>query len=194
MYLDTTELSKLSKEYDYYSEQRQQLHELAGRILNLSKKIIYSIHREDFKSAQNIRKELKKKIALLAKLTRTNPKLLEEGIHSSAMQEYCEAICFLDFVKKGKIPGPKQMAVNSEDYLLALSDLTGELSRRAVHLAIKHKMKDVQKIYDAINEIHAFFLEFNLRNSELRKKADSIKWNLKKAEEILYSESTRAKK
>ncbi len=191
MYLDISKLSKLSKEYDRYSEQRQQLHDIAGKILNLSKKIIYSIHRDDFKSVDLIKKKLKINIESLNKLTKSNPKLMQEAMYSSAMQEYCEALCFLDFVKKGKIPGPDIIGVNSEDYLLALSDLTGELARRAVNLAIKHRSKELAKIYDVINEIHAFFLEFNLRNSELRKKADSIKWNLKKIEEIIYSESRK---
>ncbi|MDP7506717.1 MAG: hypothetical protein QF362_04730, partial [Candidatus Woesearchaeota archaeon] len=80
----------------------------------------------------------------------------------------------------------KTLGVNSEDYLLGLCDLTGELGRRAVSLATKREFKEVELIKDTVEEIYGEFLKFNLRNSQLRRKSDSIKWNLKKLEEIMY--------
>ncbi|MBN2367807.1 hypothetical protein JXC34_02220 [Candidatus Woesearchaeota archaeon] len=51
-------------------------------------------------------------------------------------------------------------------------------------------MKEIKKFVETIyNE----FLEFELRNGELRKKSDSIKYNLKKIEEILYELKLREK-
>ncbi|MBT3465387.1 hypothetical protein HN451_10430, partial [archaeon] len=55
------------------------------------------------------------------------------------------------------------------------------------------KYKDVKKIYEAVVMIYDGFLNFSLRNGELRKKYDSIKWNLKKIEEILYDLKIRDK-
>ena len=73
-----------------------------------------------------------------------------------------------------------------EEYLLGLCDLTGELGRRSVFATIDSNFEEVKKIRDIVDSIYKAFLEFDLRNSELRKKSDSIKWNLKKIEEILY--------
>ena len=41
-------------------------------------------------------------------------------------------------------------------------------------------------IKELVAEIYEEFLKLNLRNGELRKKSDSIKWNLNKLEDIIY--------
>ena len=45
---------------------------------------------------------------------------------------------------------------------------------------------EVVRIKDCVEEIFGEFLKIDLRNGTLRKKSDSIKWNLKKLEEIMY--------
>jgi len=67
-----------------------------------------------------------------------------------------------------------------------LCDLTGELGRKAVHDVIKKNFSEAVIIKDIVDEIYGEFLKFNLRNSELRKKSDQIKWNLKKLEDIVF--------
>ena len=57
--------------------------------------------------------------------------------------------------------------------------------RMAVGKMIQGKVDDVQKIKDLLMEIYGEFLHFNLRNGELRKKSDAIKWNLTKVEDLL---------
>ena len=69
-------------------------------------------------------------------------KLSFEGSYSDACQEYAEAIFYYDYVKDEKIPTPKELKINHEDYLMGLCDLTGELTRRAVRLATKKKSKE----------------------------------------------------
>ena len=44
----------------------------------------------------------------------------------------------------------------------------------------------LEKIKNFVEDVYGEFLKFDLRNGQLRKKSDSIKWNLKKLEEILY--------
>jgi hypothetical protein len=51
---------------------------------------------------------------------------------------------------------------------------------------IAGKPKKALEIKDVVDEIYGEFLKMDLRNSELRKKSDQIKWNLKKLEEIAY--------
>ena len=65
--------------------------------------------------------------------------------------------------------------------------MTGELGRKAVHDAIKNDVDSCMKIKEVVEEIHGEFLKFNLRNGELRKKSDSIKWNLNKLEDLMLS-------
>jgi len=92
---------------------------------------------------------------------------------------------YYGIIKDNKIQTLATLKVNEEDYLMGICDLTGELTRKAVTIANKEP-KEVEKIKDLVEEIFGEFIKFNLRNGELRKKADSIKWNLKKLEEIMY--------
>ena len=85
-----------------------------------------------------------------------------------------------------KIPTSAQLKVDSESYLLGLCDLTGELVRKAVNEVIKKDYEAAVKIKDVVAEIYDEFLKFDLRNGELRKKSDQIKWNLKKLEDIVF--------
>ena len=97
-----------------------------------------------------------------------------------------EALCYYHFVKDGKIPGSKSLNVDNESYLMGLCDLTGELGRRAVNEVINQNFEEAFKIKNLVDEIYGEFLKFNLRNGELRKKSDQIKWNLKKLEDIVF--------
>ena len=83
------------------------------------------------------------------------------------------------------------MKVNSEEYLLGLCDLAGELVRKAVKDSIKKNFDSVLEIRDFVEELYGEFLKFNLRNGELRKKSDSIRWNLNKLEELALDVSKR---
>ncbi|MFO7711234.1 MAG: hypothetical protein R6V53_05710, partial [Candidatus Woesearchaeota archaeon] len=83
--------------------------------------------------------------------------------------------------------------VDTESYLLGLCDLTGELMRKAVNEVINKNPDMVYKIKDLITELYSEILKFDLRNSELRKKSDSIKWNLSKVEDIIYNLEMRSK-
>lgn len=63
--------------------------------------------------------------------------------------------------------------------------MTGELVRRAVFLAGKGKYEDVVKIKDFVDEIYGQLIKFDFRNSDLRRKFDSIKYDLKKLEDLV---------
>jgi len=152
-------------------------------VLKLSKQAIYSVHRKNLSDAEAL---LKKASMIINRMRKQTEGPSNEGIFSAAVQEYAEAACYLSFVKKSNVLTRKELNVSTEDYLGGLSDLTGELGRKAVLFATSGDIKKVTKIRDVIDAIHGQFLRFDFRNSELRKKSDAIKWNLKKVEELLY--------
>src|SRR3989344_5486552 len=98
----------------------------------------------------------------------------------------------LSFVREGRIANREELDVNTSDYLLGLCDLTGELVRLAINKAIRKDYSYALRIKSAVEEIYGEFLKFDLRNGPLRKKADSLKWNLKKLEELALSISAKA--
>ena len=170
----------IRKHLDDFEIKREKTIQNSREIIKISKQIIYSCHRSDVNTASKFIKDISVKIKTLE-----SGKNYDTDIAHVAFQEYVEAVVFYEFVKTGKIPGFKDLNVEVENYLSGLADLTGELGRKAVHDAIKKKFDDVIKIKDLIEEIYGEFLKFDLRNGELRKKSDSIKWNLNKVEDLV---------
>lgn len=179
--LDKKDFLEIRKKLGLIEEKREESIQKSREIIKVSKEIIYALHRNDIKNAEE---EIKKIKSLLSKLP---PRASGTSMNSVAQQEYVEAMCFYGFVKQQKIPTGAQLKVNTEEYLMGLCDLTGELVRKAVNEAIKQNYKMVYDIKELVEEIYGEFLHFNLRNSELRKKSDSIKWNLNKLEDLMLS-------
>jgi len=189
--LDKKKFNRIINEMGEYDELREQLIKKSRDVLKASKQLIYSIHRNDAKSIELLLNSAKNEKKKLDAIKKKKKKLLCESTYSEALQEYTEALCYYWFIKKKKIPSPDELEVNNEDYLMGVCDLTGELTRRAVYLTVKKKFDSVFQIRDFVEGIYGEFLKLNLRNSQLRKKSDSIKWNLKKLEEIMYDIKTR---
>ncbi len=183
--INKQDFKKIREKLSSYDGDRERLIKKARDVLKLSKQLIYTIHRKELKGADKLVMDVKKEKRKLDKIASSDKRLFYEGSYSYACQEYVEALTYYGFVKNGKIPVLSALKVNEQDYLMGICDLTGELARKAVTIAHKDP-KEVEKIKDLVEKIFGEFLKFNLRNSELRKKSDSIKWNLKKLEEVVY--------
>jgi len=66
-----------------------------------------------------------------------------------------------------------------------LCDLTGELVRRAINKAINEQYSESVEIRDVVAMIYENLMQFDFRNGELRRKFDSIKYDLKKLEDLV---------
>lgn len=186
---DRKEFDNLRKELENSEATRESVIQISREIISLSKRIIYAVQRDDFSIASNLIVKIKSKIKELKKIHIA----LDTNIGSVAFQEYVEAICFYELTKAGRMPSYKILDVAAEDYLMGVSDLTGELVRKAIFNVINKKTNEAVKIRDLVNDIYGEFLKFNLRNGELRKKADSIKWNLAKLEDVMYDIAVKGK-
>ncbi|MEK6867385.1 MAG: hypothetical protein AABX98_01045 [Nanoarchaeota archaeon] len=182
---------KIRKQLVSYSQRREHIIKSSRDILRFSKIAISCIHRHDLKAAvehlhaaEALLKEVKKLAVLDAALS-----IL--GAYTVAVQEYVEAKTFLHFVNTNTLLDLDSLGVEPEDYLIGLSDLTGELARRAVLKTISKNYGDVHIVRDFVAGVHDFFLTLDMNNGDLRKKYDAIKWNLKKIEDIIYDIETK---
>ncbi len=178
--------NNIKGELEVYDKSREEVIQKSRSVIKHSKLVIYALHREDFTSADSNMDELYTSLKVLDELTKSNVFLSKEGSYKVAVQEFVEAKLFYDFIKGKDISTHLDLNVSPENYLLGLCDLTGELGRFSVIKATKRDTETVEKIKFTMELIFGKFLELNLRNSELRKKSDAIKWNLKKVEEVLY--------
>jgi len=188
--LNKTEFRKLREEMHRLDEKRESIIQLSREIISLSKQVIYAAQRSDLKEAEAAAKNIKIKVGKLRKI---NVAGIDTNINSVAFQEYVEAIAFYEFARKGTIPTRASLGVAAEDYLAGLCDLTGELVRKAIYDVIHKRYDEADKIKELVHDIYGEFLKLHLRNTELRKKSDSIKYSLKKLEEVMYDVSMKGR-
>lgn len=182
----------ISKTYTKDDSFREKIINISREIIKPSKQAIYSIHRNDFAQGIKLIKQAEKNIETVFKIN-SKSELKEVGSLRAALEEYVEAKAYLIFVKEQKVILPDNLPkfIHYETYLGGIADFTGEMSKRAVVLATKGNFDEVKIIKNSIEEIHELFLSFDFRSGELRKKAESIKYNLSKVENVLYDISMR---
>ncbi|KAJ3041144.1 hypothetical protein HDV00_009859 [Rhizophlyctis rosea] len=81
--------------------------------------------------------------------------------------------------------------IGIEDLLHGMVSLTGELSRLAVNCVTHGDFQRPFRIHQFIVDLHSGFQLLNLKNDALRKRFDSIKYDIKKTEEVVYDISVR---
>ena len=183
--LNKRDFKEMRDEFNSFDTNRELVIKKSRDVLKLSKQVIYAVHRDDLKEADKLVKRIKAEKAKLDKLVAKNSKLESIGAYKVAIGEYVEALLYYHFVKNKRILTHKALKVITEHYLLGLIDLTGELGRKAVQFAGSGKFKQVVKIKDAVSEIYGELLKFDFRDSEMRRKFDSVKYDLKKLEDLV---------
>lgn len=78
-----------------------------------------------------------------------------------------------------------------EEYLLALTDLTPELARLATNAVTLGDFELPLTISGFVKDSFAGFQLLNLKNDILRKRADAIKYDVKRVEDVVYDLSLR---
>ncbi|KAF8858957.1 Translin [Acephala macrosclerotiorum] len=81
--------------------------------------------------------------------------------------------------------------ITIEEYLLSLINLIDELARLAVNSVTLGDYQRPLQISQFVKDLHAGFQILNLKNDVLRRRSDSIKYSVKKVEDIVYDLSLR---
>ena len=184
--LDKKDLESIKSKIDSYEDQRDKVIRISRDVIKLSKKVIYALHRKDMKSAGRAVTQMNKEFRKLAPAAK-HPKLLASGSYKVAVQEYVEALCFYELMKNNRIPTNTKLKLDPEFYLMGLIDLTGELVRKAINSAIKGDYKTSVKLKDLVSDLYDELLLFDFAGGELRKKFDSVKYDLKKLDDLVLN-------
>lgn len=190
--IDPELFALMREEIEQYDAARDELIKQSRSLLKDAKHAVYLVHQGNVKDAQALLNTLNTKHELVAKEFSKTLSVDTIGAYAEATEEYVEAACFIAFANGASIPSHDELGVGVEQYLCGLSDLTGELARRAVFAAIKRDVQEVERIHTFIDALQGELVQFHLRNGLLRKKYDSIKYNLKKVEQTLYDMQMRA--
>jgi len=182
-------LQKLKKDYDQNTGERRQIISRANIVLHDSKRVIFSLHRGDVKTAEQSLKEIENTLKEMEKKFSYN-RLVKEGAYNAGVEEYVEAKMFYKIINGEKIDKIAGITLSIDAYLGGISDTTGELVRLATNKATKGEFKEVEKIKNTITDVLAELVEFDI-TGYLRTKYDQAKGNLRKIEQIMYDINIR---
>lgn len=175
-----------------HASRRSQIHVRSNEILATSKRAIFAVHRGDEKLAKEELDRARAAIKEVKTILQKEARLGHEGAWRAAQEEFGEASLVLQYVTRRQIGRVGEIADDPDLFLGALSDLTGELTRRAVLLASDGTFDEVHQIFDDVREAVDFLLQMDL-TGQLRTKVDQAKQNLRKLEEIRYDISMRGR-
>lgn len=189
--LSATFTQSLRKEYQQRQQQRHRLIAESNDALRQAKQAIFSLHRGDKKAARRDLDSVNKLfVALQKKLAKANPELAQQGAYLAALEEYLEAELFYQAMTGKRIEKIKNLDIGADQYIGALSDMTGELTRQAVLRATDKDYASVRAYAKVAEEVIGMLIEFDLVKG-LRQKYDDAKRNLKRMESVLYDISLR---
>lgn len=190
-------LEKIASRIEAELEEKDQVREVALRssrtIVRLSGGIVRGLHKSTEQRPDL--QELKDEVSRLRSLLSEHPELESTGYVEGAFQEYAEACLVISLLKKGDVPPPEEIGVNSIPYLLGLGDSVGELRRFCLSELKAGDIAKANHFLDMMEDIFAALMRFDYPEAiiPIRKKQDMARSVLEKTRgEVAVSASARS--
>ncbi|KAF7346318.1 hypothetical protein MSAN_01859500 [Mycena sanguinolenta] len=120
---------------------------------------------------------------------------MRTAVYAAALIQYLRNGTLLSMPRASEILGIredwKNFSMPVEDYLHGLISMVNELSRYAINAVTLGQFEEPLRISNFVKEIFSGFTMLNLKNDSLRRRFDSLKYDLKKIEEVVYDVSLR---
>jgi len=193
--VDVSDFERVAGIYDEADQKREIVIKTSRDIVKGAKKAIYDLHRNRIEEAKAKIRAAEGVIDSLAPTFQAHPSLLEGSMYRGGLEELVEAKCFCHYLETGKLLTYRELNENGvysvEDYIGGVCDFTGEVGRHAVHCSITREFDAVIADYHILDQILNQLSCVNIRNNsgasdDMRRKFDTIKWTLKKVEELVY--------
>lgn len=191
MRINAREFERMRAQLAGFDRLREEIIRLSRDALAASKKVVYSLHRNDVVGARRLLAAAKRTISRINRLTRKDVHLAGVGAYVEALEEYVEASCYYSLLASKVLPTAGQLGVDIDTYLQGLCDLVGELVRKAINSAIKGDVKTALEIRDFVSRVYDELMLFDFRNLPVRRKFDSIKYGLEKLEGLALQLKTK---
>ncbi|KAJ6508794.1 Translin [Mycena sanguinolenta] len=121
---------------------------------------------------------------------------MRTAVYAAALIQYLRNGTLLSMPRASEILGIREewcdrFSLPVEDYLHGLISMVNELSRYAINVVTLGQFEEPLRISNFVKEIFSGFTMLNLKNDSLRRRFDSLKYDLKKIEEVVYDVSLR---
>lgn len=186
--IDLSDFERMAEAMRADDEKREQIIKRSREALKASKSAGYSLLRRDFATADQLLEQARALLVNeLLPLTVEQPSL--RSSLSGAIEEYCESVILARFLKTGELPlsaDDKLSFATRDEYLGGVLDFAGELGRWAVLQATDRKIEEVKRARDCVDTLYYALSSFDLRNGNLRRKTDALRWTRSKMETLVY--------
>jgi predicted translin family RNA/ssDNA-binding protein len=146
--IPVAEIDAIKGRLDAYDKLREGVIKDSRDVQKLSKQAIFSIHRQNIKQATAQLNEALEKAKVIMNVIDKHPSL-RNGAFSNSLEEWGEGILTLEWALSQRIMGKNECGdgiMNTNEYVGALSDFTGEVGRMAVASASKRDLDAVRKV------------------------------------------------
>jgi len=147
-------LNKIREHALKKDELRQEIQSLSRKTTRISKQAIFLAHRDRVKEAEEMLNEAKLNIDKLSEMLKSHPDLFYAGLADPAFEEYAEAQVFLKIITGREIPSHEEINVPEESYVLGLTDVIGELRRRALDLIRRGDVEAAERCLNIMETIY----------------------------------------
>nr|5JR9_C Chain C, Neq131 [Nanoarchaeum equitans Kin4-M]5JRC_A Chain A, Neq131 [Nanoarchaeum equitans Kin4-M]5JRC_C Chain C, Neq131 [Nanoarchaeum equitans Kin4-M]5JRE_A Chain A, Neq131 [Nanoarchaeum equitans Kin4-M]5JRE_B Chain B, Neq131 [Nanoarchaeum equitans Kin4-M]5JRE_C Chain C, Neq131 [Nanoarchaeum equitans Kin4-M]5JRE_D Chain D, Neq131 [Nanoarchaeum equitans Kin4-M]5JRE_E Chain E, Neq131 [Nanoarchaeum equitans Kin4-M]5JRE_F Chain F, Neq131 [Nanoarchaeum equitans Kin4-M]5JRE_G Chain G, Neq13 len=165
-------LDNLKEEYQKLEEKKQEIVDRSIRMSKLSKSLIYSMIREDYKSADKYKEELTNLAKTQIEELKKYPMFYSNGF--IGLQEYVEALALYYYIKENRIPSKEELGVDTWVYLFGIGDIAGEILRKSSEELIKGNIEYAKKAKQDLESLYLDLLYIELKNFDLRRKLDYV--------------------
>ncbi|KAH7337149.1 translin [Rhizoctonia solani] len=211
--MNTNDLDKLSRDFEAESELRDKMRK---EVLELDRKsrnatgIMNRIHstlevQPLIESSSSVVKSCQEEFTRIADVVPPNQfwrwkdmwtRSVQNIIFVAVLNEYLSTERLLTLLECEQLLGVNpewrgRFQIPSEDYLHGIIALVNELSRLAVNAVTLGDFNRPVQISVFVRDLYSGFSLLNLKNDSLRRRFDSLKYDMKKIEEVLYDVSLR---
>ncbi len=158
-----------------------------------AKRAVALVRHADAERAGELIATAERELGALARLARTNARVLSESFYREAVEEYVEAKALAALVAHARFALPAEIVVDPEEMLGGLADATGELVRRAVTIAHESGALAELERYRSAAAALSHELAAVSEAGKLRQKHDEVERNLHRLEQLIYETRGREK-
>ncbi|KAJ1303176.1 hypothetical protein OPQ81_011375 [Rhizoctonia solani] len=211
--MNTDDLDKLSRDFEAESELRdtirkevQELDRKARNATGIMNRIHSTLEVQPLiESSSSLVKSCHEEFTKIASVVPQNQfwrwkdmwtRSLQSIIFVAALAEYLSTERLLTLPECEQLLGVSsewrgRFQIPSEDYLHGIISLVNELSRLAVNAVTLGDFNRPVQVSIFVRDLYSGFSLLNLKNDSLRRRFDSLKYDMKKIEEVLYDVSLR---
>ena len=180
------EWTQFQAQLDAHNDQRDAMFKSHHKLQQLAGRALFCLHRGDLAQVA----ELHATFAQIARaaIDAAQGRVEIRSIIDGSMESFVSGAVFVHFLAHGRVPAKAAipLPVTSTEYLSGVCGFVQELQRYAAARAIQRDVRSVLLCRDVVEAVNARMMQFDFRNSPLRRKYDGIKYTVKRLQDILY--------